>query len=92
MSPTIQPTLGAVTWATDGVHRASASGVAAVVLGCDRSDTAAATSTYAGGVTTGCVAPTTVGATSTVGSPVHSVVGSCTTAIAGCSVTSEGAL
>ena len=52
--------------------------------------TAAATSTYIGGVLTVCVEPTMVSIVSMVGSPVHPIVGSGIATIAGCSTASEG--
>ncbi|XP_066323359.1 AA9 family lytic polysaccharide monooxygenase B-like [Miscanthus floridulus] len=89
--PSFRPMSGAVTWATDGTGRTSASGITAVALSGDPSITVTATSTCVGGVTTSYVAPATIGATSAVGSPIRPIVGSGIAAIASCSVTSEGA-
>ena len=81
-SPSVRPTPGAVTWATNGMGRASASGAAAVVPGYDPSITTAATFAYIDGVMTGYVMPAMVGATSMVSSGIM--------VITGCSTTSEG--
>ena len=88
-SPSIQPAPGAVTWATDGMGHADASGTAAVAPGCDPSVTVAATSTCIDGVTIGCVVPTMVGTTSAVGSPICLIVGSSIAIVTGCSMTSK---
>ena len=91
VSPSVQPALGAITWAADGSGRAKAIGDPAVAPGCDPSVTVAATSTYIGGVKTGYVMPTTVGATRAVDSAVRPAFGSGIAVVTDCSVTSEGA-
>ena len=86
VSPSVQSTPD--SYATDGAGRTGNLGTAMIAPDCDLPATAAATCT--GGVMTGYAVPITVGATSVISSPIHPVVGSSITAIAGCSATSKG--
>ena len=89
-SPSVRPTLGAVTWANGGTDHATTSGTATVASDYVLPITVAATTTYIGRASTGGVVPIAVSTTSASSSSIRPDVGSGIASLTGCLATSKG--